>query len=360
MPSVPDTSHLPWWLGPTESPSDALLKGVQAGSAIASNMLRAKQIAIEAEGNFRREETATKLKLMDLSQQGERDKNAVALKMMDLSLEGERNTISQEAQNMKKQAEIGKGQGILKMGSYMGETISNGLLLDPEREAGLWRLAAENPLVPRQVVDSMHGAFKEARDRKEKAEGISKESTALKQNSAYFQKLDLDVNNAIADEQQAYDLGDPEAVEKAKTARETAVRNKELAFRIAGVIDPEAGVKLKTATSPDGKTFNYIEGRRGEIQKILPHDESKILNPLKLARYRSQMKMLEKMVEEYSPSILGKDKKPSDEKIAELSNRYFDEALAGEPNKSGTAATAGTGAPSLRYDPATKQLVPIR
>lgn len=346
MPTVPDTSHLPWWLGPTKAPWEAMIEGIHAGALVRSNQIRTQQVMAETEQNLQRQETNTQLKLMDLH------------------LESDRNDLAKQAFSVRQNADLTRAKGMTEIGEFLGNATKENKLTDPETQAGFWNLTSKYaPFIPETAVNSMwDNTFKAAMDRKDKAEGVSKESTALKQNSAYFQKLDKDVSDAIANEEEMADLGTAEEQTQAASLRETAVRNKELAFRIAGVIDPEAGVKLKTAIAPDGREFHYIEGRRGEIQKILPNVESKILNPLKLARYKSQMRMLEKMVDGYSPQILGPDKKPDAVKIEALATQHFNEAMVGEPVKPGAAAPAptGTNAPTMRFDPATRKLVPLQ
>lgn len=173
MPSVPDTSHLPWWLGPTESPSDALVKGVQAGSAIVSNMLRGRQMAMEAESNMRREEIATNFKFMELAQQSSRDSAMLELKRMDIGLESERNDIAIRSQNLKQQAEIGRAKAMLDMGDYMGNAVQNDKLTDPETIAGWHRLTAKlAPFVPDTVANAWYdNTFKPAIERKNRADG---------------------------------------------------------------------------------------------------------------------------------------------------------------------------------------------
>lgn len=151
MPSVPDTSSLPWWLGPTKAPWEAMLAGVQSGSQIRSNNLRAMQMAAEMEQNVRREETATKLKLIDLGLEG--DRNEIALKTFQAKHDADKMRIT----------------AMSDIGDYLGEATKNDKLTDPETQAGFWRLTSKYaPFIPETAVNSMwDNTFKSAMDRKE-------------------------------------------------------------------------------------------------------------------------------------------------------------------------------------------------
>lgn len=136
MPSVPDTANLPPWLIPKREPWEALVAGVQAGSAIASNRLRAQQMIMESEQNYRREETATKLK------------------MLDLGLEADRNDIALKTLEFKREADNFKSVGMLAVGGYVGNAVKNQKLLDPETQAGYWDTAGKYN-VPHEVSNSI-------------------------------------------------------------------------------------------------------------------------------------------------------------------------------------------------------------
>lgn len=155
MASVPDTANLPWWIGPRPAPWQAMLAGVQAGSAIRSNQLRTQQMMMEEAQSVRREETATRLKLMDLG------------------MEGFRNELAAESFKVKQEADMLRVQGVSGLGGLVSKHIREGRLTDPEAQAEFHEFAAKyGAIIPEQTYNGIwDNNYKAAMDRDARAKG---------------------------------------------------------------------------------------------------------------------------------------------------------------------------------------------
>lgn len=358
MPSVPDTSHLPWWLGPFPSAGESLARGAQVGSAIASNMLRSRQMAIEAESNIRREETATNLKMMDLERQATRDASVTELGRMNLGLEAERNDLAIRTQKFKQEAEIAKANGMLEIGQFMGNAVRNDLLTDPETQSQWYELTSRlAPFVPDTVVNAWwDNTFKPAMERKEKAESVrgGAGEPAKIQEDKYAQSL-------LAE---ADDLEFEGFAEQAAKKRQQAE-----SFKTAARLNPRDGnLAIRSVTDSSGQEHEVLVMSDGR-ERLLPFVDRSKISSLDLSTYNSELRALQKLYEDKDPSMLDEDGKLDSTEYQRrrdnLYRRFYKKQSAGAGAANGAASevappSSGAGSPSFRFDPSTKKLLPIR
>jgi len=284
---------------------------------------------------------------MDAQRQAEQIKVSTAMKMMDLMMEQQRNDLSLKTFKVKQDADLLRAKGMTEIGDYLSQATATGMLTDPDTQAGFWSLTSKYaPYINEQTVNSMwDNTFKAAMDRDDRAKGLSG-----RDQPADIQKFNME-------EKMLAELEAEQDPDKKKV-----IQNKLDRFRrYTGVVAPGQEVEFHTIKMPDGTEQTYYPGRRGEPIFVKTYDATKITDKLKLARFQSAIRSYDKLWETYDPSILSADGKTRDpQKLIELKEKAYQEALPKSPNAIDATPVKPGGAAQFRFDPATKKLVPVK
>ena len=165
-----ENNSLPWWLGPSKAPWEAMLEGVQAGSQIRSNQLRTQQLAAQTAQEFERQETAAKIK------------------MMDMSLEKERNGIAVQAYQNKALTESMKAKALTEVSSFMSTKAAEGKLAEPETLSELYSIGSRwASFIDDQTLNGIiTHSIKPAQERAEKAKALGASPKTIVQDGVKF------------------------------------------------------------------------------------------------------------------------------------------------------------------------------
>jgi hypothetical protein len=325
---MPIDTTLPWWLGPRKEPWEALLSGVQAGTAIRSNNLRAQQMIMESEQNVRREEVAT------------------AIKMMDMGFEKDRNDLALRSFQAKQEADKMKVEAMLEMGTTIGTDIKEGKTADKSAQANFWNKAAQwMPFVGYEAVNSMfdntYGAATKAEQRARGIDGDAKHApgenlSILKGIDLEIAKLENEASNPVSEEHAA----------DAKARLNKAKEYRDVFTSMAGVAK-QGQPQIEVFTGPGGESFKafvtYDRGGRKQYKRIPEVDASKL----------SQVEsvLLKKEAQAIDPESIRYFKKDKDGKFAFDEEQYKDDLKALEEKYTKKKPAAPGAAPASAVTP---------
>jgi len=283
-------------------------------------------MAAEMEQGVRREETATKLKLMDLG------------------LEKDRNDIALGAQKMKHDADTMRVRGVSRIASYVGDATANKKLLDSETQAGYWRMMAEEaPFVDRETGNSIwDNTFGKAMDWEARASGRGADSPA---NIQEFNK-DLELQNQIESE------SDPVKKKKLEETLDLYRQYTGSTKRQSGA--PVLGEDFGTTTDEKGNHFTWFrKGKSGDVSyRAIPSG----LNNLQSMQYNTRARLISKQLAD--DSFSDSDKLDAKEPASITAERKLDAldrefgSLAGRPSPSSAPSTGTRESP---HKPATPE-----
>jgi hypothetical protein len=311
-----DISDL-WWLR-TDNPGRGaqVAHGLQAGAQLAQNReaMRSREATTDAALRVRQYEAETdRIKM---------------LSVMDTQL-------------ARQTTDTMRGQGMAELSSHMALAVKNGTLTDPETQAEFWNLTSRYaPFIKESEVNMMwDNTFKAAMDRKAKASGTVDAPASVDE---------FNFRKTLRDKYR--DESDPVL----KAERLDDLRR----FEMKAGFTKGDPLSIEEVVGPSGEVHQVLRSPNGKAQLLKPVDESKI-SPLDLATYKAELKALQDAWTNMDDIILT-DKKPDAEKYRRLRDELYSRF---SKSKSGTptpATSPPTTAPAFRFDPATRQLVPIR
>lgn len=248
-----------------------------------------------------------------------------------------------DTQLAKQTTDTMRGQGMSELSSLMALAVKDGKLTDPTTQAEFWNLTARYaPFIKEAEVNMMwDNTFKAAMDRKDRAEG--KGDTPASVDEFNFRET---LRGKYRDET------DPIL----KAERLDDLRR----FEMKAGFTKGDPLEIEEVIGPSGEVHQVLRSPNGKAQLLKPVDESKI-SPLDLATYKAELKALQDAWTNMDDIILT-DKKPDAEKYRRLRDELytrFSKAKPGTPAPA-PAGSPATSAPAFRFDPATRQLVPIR
>lgn len=248
-----------------------------------------------------------------------------------------------DTQLAKQTTDTMRGQGMAELSSHMALAVKNGTLTDPETQAEFWNLTSKYaPFIKESEVNMMwDNTFKAAMDRKAKASGTVDAPASVDE---------FNFRETLRDKYR--DESDPVL----KAERLDDLRR----FEMKAGFTKGDPLSIEEVFGPSGEVHQVLRSPNGKAQLLKPVDESKI-SPLDLATYRAELKALQDAWTNMDDIILT-DKKPDSEKYRRLRDDLYNRFSKSKASSTASpaASPSATAAPAFRFDPATRQLVPIR